>query len=56
MVEDIPDNTPITFPEIIQSQKDKGRRVAAYPVSESEWLDMGQISELEKMRERLYGI
>ncbi len=56
VVEDIPDNTPITFPEIIQSQKDKGRRVAAYPVSESEWLDMGQISELEKMRERLYGI
>ena len=55
VVEDIPDHTPITFPEIIQFQKEKGNQVAAYPVSESEWVDMGQMSELEKMRERLYG-
>ena len=55
VVEDIPDGTAITFPEIIQMQIDKGRKAAAYPVSESEWLDMGQLSELEKMRERLYG-
>ena len=43
------------YKEIIQMQIDKGRKAAVYPVSESEWLDMGQLSELEKMRERLYG-
>ena len=55
VVEEIPEGTAITFPEIIQMQINKGKRAAAYPVSESEWLDMGQLSELEKMRERLYG-
>ncbi|MDO5444348.1 MAG: sugar phosphate nucleotidyltransferase [Eubacteriales bacterium] len=52
VLEDIPDDVPITFPEIILGQKEKGRRTAVYPVNESEWLDMGQIPELEKMRER----
>ena len=55
VLDDIPDDTAITFPEIIQMEKEKGRKTAVYPVSESEWLDMGQMSELEKMRERLYG-
>ena len=55
VIKDVPENTSITLPEIIQMEKEKGRRVAAYPVSESEWLDMGQLNELEKMRERLYG-
>ena len=55
VVDEIPEETAITFPEIIQMQINKGKKAAAYPVSESEWLDMGQISELEKMRERLYG-
>ena len=55
VIDDIPDNTPITFPEIIQLQMDRGRKTAVYPVNESDWLDMGQMSELEKMRERLYG-
>ena len=55
ILDEIPDNTPLTMPEIIQKHMDAGGRVAAYPVSESEWLDMGQLSELEKMRERLYG-
>ena len=54
VLEDIPDNTPITFPDIILEQKKKGRVTAVYPVNESEWLDMGQIPELEKMCERLY--
>lgn len=55
VINDIPDDTPITFPEIIQLQMDRGRKTAVYPVNESDWLDMGQMSELEKMRERLYG-
>ena len=55
VIEDIGDNEVITFPEIIERERQKGRRVAAYPVSESDWMDMGQIPELEKMRMKLYG-
>ena len=51
----IKDNTRIDFPEIIDLAKKKGKRIGIYPISESEWLDMGQMSELEKMRNRLYG-
>lgn len=53
VLEDIPDNVPMTFPDIILAQKEKGRKTAVYPVNESEWLDMGQIPELKKMYERL---
>ena len=55
VIEKIPDNTSITFPEVIQALMDRGEKAAVFPVNESEWLDMGQLSELEKMRERLYG-
>lgn len=55
VIDDVPADTPVTLPEIIQMEMDKGRKVAVFPVGESEWLDMGQLSELEKMRERLYG-
>ena len=53
VLEDIEDGVPIGFPDIVERERQKGRRVAAYPVSEADWLDMGEFSELEKMRERL---
>lgn len=52
---DIEPEMSIGFPDIICMEKEKGRRVAVYPVSGNEWLDMGQMSELEKMGKRLYG-
>jgi len=55
VIDDVPPDTSITLPEIIELEMRRGRKVAAFPVGESEWLDMGQMSELEKMRERLYG-
>lgn len=55
VLEDIEEDVPAGFPDIIEGQRKKGRKVAVYPVSEDEWLDMGQMTELEKMRERLYG-
>ena len=55
VVEDIEDGVPIGFPDIIERQRQKGRKVAAYPVSESDWMDMGQLPELERMRRKLYG-
>jgi dTDP-glucose pyrophosphorylase len=55
VLDDIADNVSIGFPSIVEKEKAKGKRVAIYPVSENDWMDMGQMSELEKMRERLYG-
>ncbi len=55
VVDDIEDGVAIGFPDIIELEKQKGRKVAAFPVSENDWMDMGQLSELEKMRTKLYG-
>ncbi|MBQ9901994.1 MAG: NTP transferase domain-containing protein [Clostridia bacterium] len=55
VLQDIADGVAIGFPDIVEQQRQKGNKVAVFPVSESEWLDMGQLSELEKMRTRLYG-
>lgn len=55
VLDDIGANEVIGFPDIIERERQKGRRVSAYTVCEEDWLDMGQLDELEKMRERLYG-
>ena len=53
VLETIEDDTPIGFPDIMKRLVDK--RIAAYPISEHDWLDMGQFDEMERMLERLYG-
>lgn len=55
VLEDIENEVPIGFPDIIERERKLGKKVAIYPVSENDWLDMGQLSELERMRIRLYG-
>lgn len=55
VVDDMVDGENIGFPDIVERQRKKGRKVAVFPVSENDWMDMGQISELEKMRQKLYG-
>lgn len=55
VVDDMIDGENIGFPDIVERQRQKGRKVAVFPVSENDWMDMGQISELEKMRIKLYG-
>lgn len=55
VLDDIEDGVLIGFPEIIEKVRAKSKRVSIYPVSENDWLDMGRLSELEKMRKRLYG-
>ena len=55
VLKDIPDHTALGFPDIIEGQRQKGRKVAVYPVDEDAWMDMGQMTELEKMRKQLYG-
>ena len=55
VLNDIEDNVAIGFPDVVEKQRKNGRKVAVFPVSESEWMDMGQLNELEKMRKKLYG-
>ena len=55
VVNEMNDGEAIGFPDVIEKQRKKGKKVAAYPVSENEWMDMGQLSELDKMRMKLYG-
>lgn len=55
VLEYIENDVAIGFPDVIEKVRAKGEHVGVYPVSESEWLDMGQLSELEKMRIRIYG-
>lgn len=54
VLEDIADGEEIGFPDVVERQRRKGLRVAVYPISEGEWLDMGQMDELERMRKKLY--
>ena len=55
VISEMEDGVSIGFPDIVEQQRQKGRRVAVFPVSENDWMDMGQLPELEKMRIRLYG-
>lgn len=55
VIKDIQDDVTIGFPDIIELERQKGKKVAVFPVSENDWMDMGQLPELEKMRIKLYG-
>lgn len=53
VIDDIRECEAIGFPDVVEREKQKGKKVAVYPVSENDWMDMGQIPELEKMRQRI---
>lgn len=55
VIDEMEDGVSIGFPDIVDRQRKKGKKVAVFPVSENDWMDMGQLPELEKMRVRLYG-
>ena len=49
----IPDKTFIHITDVIEQCVKTGENVGIYEVEEGAWMDMGQMDELEKMRERL---
>lgn len=49
----IPENMFVHITDIIQKCIDEGEKVGVYQISEDKWLDMGQLEELERMREKL---
>lgn len=55
VIDDMQGGVAIGFPDVIEKLRRKGRKVAVFPVSEQDWMDMGQLPELEKMNIRLYG-
>lgn len=52
-LEMIPKNTFINITDIIQTCMDNGKRVGTYLIDEDCWMDMGQIEEMQKMREKM---
>ena len=50
VVEEMRDGEKIGFPDVIERYRRAGEKVGVYPISESSWMDMGQLEELEKMR------
>lgn len=55
VIDDIEDGVAIGFPDIIEKEMKLGKKVAVFPVGENDWMDMGQLPELEKMRIKLSG-
>ena len=49
----IPENTFIHITDIIQNCIDTGKKVGVYKILEEKWLDMGQMEEMERMRQKL---
>lgn len=51
VIDDIPANTFMGFPDMIEKYRAEGKKVGAYPIKETAWFDMGEIPALENMRE-----
>ena len=53
VIEELADGVSIGFPDIMENYRHAGEKIGVYPVSESSWMDMGQLEELENMRRRI---
>lgn len=53
VIEEMQENTPVGFPDIIEKYHRAGEKIGCYIVSESAYMDMGQLEELEKMKKKL---
>ena len=53
VIDDIKDNEFIHLPDLAKRYIEKGQKVGVFPISEDSWMDMGQFSEMEKMKEKL---
>ncbi|WP_244897343.1 sugar phosphate nucleotidyltransferase [Marinococcus halophilus] len=53
VIDELKTNQSIGFPDIIEKYQQNGEKIGVFPISENAWMDMGQVDEMEKMRERL---
>jgi dTDP-glucose pyrophosphorylase len=49
----VPDDTFIHITDIIQNCINEGEKIGIFPVSEHQWLDMGNHEDMQKMQDRL---
>lgn len=49
----IPENKSIHFPQLIERAMQASHKVGTYSIDESQWMDMGQMEELEQMKYKL---
>ena len=49
ILQEIPQNEYIDFPDIIKRQISEGNKVGIFPISEQSWMDMGQINNMNQM-------
>lgn len=52
VIQELEEDNSIGFPDIIEKHRKSGKKIGIYPISEKSWLDMGQLDEMEKMKER----
>lgn len=55
-LKEIPSNTHIDITDVIQECIQKGLKTGVYPVMAENWMDMGQMEELQHMTDKLEGI
>ncbi len=53
VIENLEYDKKIDFPDIINKYKEIGKKIGVYPIGETSWMDMGQLDELEEMRQML---
>lgn len=53
MIEKIPDDTVFHMTDLVEAAMDAGDKVGIYPISEDSFLDMGEFSEMKRMKEKL---
>lgn len=49
----MPKERMLQFPDMIEELKKMGKKIGVYVVEETAYMDMGQLEELEKMKEKL---
>lgn len=53
VIEELVEELAIGFPDIIEQYRIQGGKIGIYPISENNWMDMGQVEEIEEMRARI---
>ncbi len=53
VLDEIDEGEFIHLPDLAQRLVNKGKNVGVFPISEKEWLDMGQFAEMENMKKEL---
>ena len=53
VINDIPEGEFYNLPDIVEEYMNNGVPVGVYPISEQSWMDMGQISEMKEMVEKI---